>query len=360
MSWKWTVVGIVVAIGAVTTAPAKWLSSRDEAADLTTLTVGRATLVETAVALATIELQVGAEVRVGSQVSGIVDRLEVEVGDPVRAGDLLVTLRDAEQRAAVAALAAERAAAEAELDLAETQLTRARRLRETQVVPQSALDEAERALRVRRANVDSLSARLSEARITLGYTTIRAPISGTVASVSTQVGETVAASFAAPTFVTIVDLHRLEVRASVDETDIGRVRIGQEVTLRVDAFPGQRLPGRVRTVYPKAELVNNVVNYVVIVDVVDAHDLQLRPEMTVHVDLPLARRDDVVALPRGALFDEGGRQWVVAREGDGWSEREVVTGMATSQQVEIVSGLTVGDVVVADREAWRSRQEEDR
>jgi len=360
MRWAWLAVGLLAAIAVAALAPANLIPQRGSPGTLPTLTVGRTTLVESAVALATIEPQVGAEVRVGSQVSGIVERLEVEVGDRVRRGDLLVTLRDAEQRANVAALRAELAAARAEKDLAETQHDRALQLLETRVVAQSAVDEAERALRVRAANVESLRARLEQAEIGLGYTEIRAPIAGTVASVSTQVGETVAASFAAPTFVTIVDLHRLEVRASVDETDIGRVQIGQEVSLRVDAFPGTQLPGRVRTIYPKAELVNNVVNYLVIVDVIDARGLVLRPEMTVHVDLPLARRDDVVAIPRGALFDEGGRRWVMAREGGEWTERTVVTGLTTAQEVEIMSGLGAGDVVVADRESWRKREEEKR
>jgi len=265
-------------------------------------------------------------------------------------------LRDDERRAGVEALAAELAAAEAEREFARAELTRAEGMSE--LLPRSDLDAARRQLAVRTADVARLRARLAEARIALGYCEIRAPISGTVASVSTQVGETVAASFAAPTFVTIVDLTRLEVRASVDETDIGRVRIGQEVTLRVDAFAGTQLPGVVRTIYPKAELVDNVVTYVVVVDFLGTEGRTLRPEMTVHVDFPLARRDDVVALPRAAVFEEAGRAWVVARDGEGWRERDVATGLATAREIEIVSGLAAGEVVIADRQAWKKYREE--
>jgi RND family efflux transporter MFP subunit len=359
MRWLLIGVGLLAAIAVAGVAPSLVANAGERrAAELPTATATRRTLEETAVAIGTVEPRVGAEVRVGSQVSGVVERLAVEVGDRVERGDLLVTLRDDAQRAAVAALAAELEAAEAERGLAAAQLVRAEALRE--LLPPADLDAAQRTLAVRRAEIARLGARLDEARIALGYTEIRAPIAGTVASVSTQVGETVAASFAAPTFVTIVDLERLEIRASVDETDIGRVRIGQEVVVRVDAFAGSRLPGAVRAVYPKAELVDNVVTYIVVVDLLEPSAHELRPAMTVHVDFPLARREDVVAVPRAALFEEGGRSFVVARGSDRWEEREVGVGLVTAREVEIVAGLAAGDVVVADRQAWRQMREESR
>jgi len=359
MRWLLILAGLVVAIALVAWTPSFDSSAaKRRAADLSTTTAERRTLEQSAVAIGTVEPQVGAEVKVGSQVSGVVERLAVRIGDRVERGDLLVTLRDDERKAGIAALAAELEAAVAERKFAAAELERADGVRE--LLPRADLDAARRQLAVRIAEVARLEARLDEARIALGYHAIRAPIAGTVAAVSTQVGETVAASFSAPTFVTIVDLARLEVRASVDETDIGRVNVGQDVTVRVDAFAGARLPGVVRAIYPKAELVNNVVTYVVVVDVVDRRDLILRPEMTVHVDFPLARRDGVVALPRAALFDEAGRTFVVARGAGGWEEREVVAGLTTARDVEIVSGLAAGEVVIADRQAWQDLQEGER
>jgi HlyD family secretion protein len=207
---------------------------------------------------------------------------------------------------------------------------------------------------VRRAVAGRARAALAEAEVDLGYTVIRAPVAGTVASVSTSVGETVAASFAAPTFVTIVDLDRLEVQAYVDESDIGRVEVGQAVALRVDAFAGRELPGAVRAIYPKAELVNNVVNYVVIVDLVDRQGLLLRPEMTVHADFLLERRDDALAVPRAALVDDGARSYLIVADGSRFEERVVTTGLRTPQRIEIVSGLEEGETIVADKQAWRA------
>ncbi len=90
-------------------------------------------------------------------------------------------------------------------------------------------------------------------------------MAGVVASVSTQEGETVAASFAAPTFVTLLDLARLEVWAYVDETDIGRIHRGQDATFTVDTYGDDEFAGRVTAIYPQAEIRDNVVNYVAVI-----------------------------------------------------------------------------------------------
>lgn len=323
-------------------------------AELPTLRVTRGTLTDATVAIGTIKPKVGAEVKVGSQLSGVVAELKVSVGDRVRRGDVLAALKDADWRARVAALRAQLASSVAEREYAESELARAERLRD--LIPPTQLDGARKTLRVREADVARLRASLSEAEIMLGYTVIRAPVSGTIGSVSTYEGETIAASFAAPTFVTIVDLDRLEVQSYVDETDIGKVRVGQRVSVRVDAYPGQTLDGVVAAIYPKAQLINNVVNYVVIVDIVDARGLLLRPEMTAHVDFILEERRGAVSIPRSALLREGGREFVVVRDGEAWAQRPVKTGLMTPERIEIVSGVREGDVIVADKQAWKERK----
>jgi HlyD family secretion protein len=330
------------------------LNDRD-AVELPTLQVSKATLTDSTVALGTINPKVGAEVKVGSQLSGIVGRLGVNVGDKVRKGDVLASLRDDDLRARGNALEAELDSAVTELEYAENELARKERI--SDLLPQTDIEEARRNLRVRKSAVDRVRASLADAKITLGYAVIRAPISGTIASVSTYEGETVAASFAAPTFVTIVDLDRLEVQSFVDENDIGKVRVGQPVTFRVDAFAGQELEGVVRAIYPKAQLVNNVVNYVVIIDIIDRKDLLLRPEMTVQVSFILEQREDVISIPRSALFREGGRTFVVLRSGEQWVETPVHLGLQTPQRVEIVSGLKGGETIVSDKQAWKDHSE---
>lgn len=350
------IVGLLVA-GAVAYGYTRLPSARGAGpSGLPTFRASRATLTESTVAIGTVKSKVGAEVKVGSQLSGIVAKLKVNVGDTVAKGDVLAALRDDDWRARVDVLAAELAAAVAESEYAESELGRMERLEG--VVSQLQIENTRRNVKVKQAAVESVRASLSEARIALGYTVIKAPVSGTIASVSTYEGETVAASFSAPTFVTIVDLDRLEVQSYVDETDIGKIRAGDRVTLRVDAFPGVELEGTVRAIYPKAQLVNNVVNYIVIVDILDRKDLLLRPEMTVQVAFVLEQRDNVVSIPRNALLREGGRSFVIVQMDGKWAERPVKTGLQTPQRIEIVSGLKEGETIVADKQAWKSYREE--
>jgi macrolide-specific efflux system membrane fusion protein len=349
--WAWRTAGGSVRFAAPAAADAP----------LPTLRAARADLVESTVAVASVQAQVGAEVRVGSRLSGVVAELSVGVGDRVEVGAPLARLEDDELRVRVDVLSAQLRGTEAELEFAQGDLDRAVRLGD--LLPTSQLDAAKRALRVRRAEVERMRASLAEARLNLSWSVLRAPVAGTIASVSTYVGETVAASFASPTFLTIIDLRRLEVRAFVDETDIGRVRVGQAAEVTIDAFPGRTLPGVVRAVYPKAQLVQNVVNYVVIVDLVSPPTLgapeapnplpmELRPEMTARVGFVLDRRTGVIVVPRSAVGRRDGSDFVWVKSGEAWSERTVRLGLTTPQRVEIESGLEEGEVILADRQAW--------
>jgi HlyD family secretion protein len=349
------VAGLLVAGVLAFSAPIRSLYRGREVDNLPTLTATRDTLTESTSAVGTIKPKVGAEVKVGSQLSGVVAQLKVNVVDKVARGDLLASLHDEDWRAKVDMLQAQLASAIAETEYAESELARNERQRE--LIPALQIEDIRRNVKVKQAAVEQARAGLADAKIMLGYTVIRAPVSGTIASVSTYVGETVAASLAAPTFVTIVDLDRLEVQSYVDETDIGRVHAGQRVTFRVDAFPGHELEGLVRAIYPKAQLVNNVVNYVVIVDIVNTLKLLIRPEMTVHVDFVLAKRERVVSVPRSALLREGGRDAVIVRTASGWVQRTVTTGLQTPQRIEIVSGLSEGETFVADKQAWKAHLE---
>jgi HlyD family secretion protein len=346
---------LVVGVLAFNYSPLRSMVRGQEPDNLPTLRVSRATLTESTVAIGTIKSKVGAEVKVGSQLSGVVADLKVNVGDKVAKGDLLASLKDEDWRARVDMLKAQLASAIAEKDYAQSQLERSERLGD--LLSRQQVEDDRRNLKVKQAAVEQMRATLAEAEITLGYTVIRAPVAGTIASVSTYKGETIAASLASPTFVTIVDLNRLEVQSYVDETDIGKVHRGQRVTFRVDAFPGHDLEGVVQAIYPKAQLVNNVVNYIVIIDIVKSFGLQIRPEMTVHVDFILEQRENVVSVPRNALLREGGRNVVVVRVGERWVERPVETGLQTPQRIEIVSGLKEGETIVADKQAWQHHLE---
>lgn len=229
----------------------------------------------------------GAEVRVGSRVSGVVRRLFVRVGDAVRKGEVLAELDARELLARRAQAAAAVQSAQADLGYAQADLGRKRELGAAQLIPRNELDLAERVCSVAEQRLKEAEANLEYADTQLGYTRIYAPISGVVSTISTQEGETVAASFAAPTFVTLLDLDRLEVWAYVDETDIGRIQAGQKARFTVDTYPGHEFEGRVTTIYPQAEIRDNVVNYVTVVRFEPQRDRTLRPEMTVMAKIDL-------------------------------------------------------------------------
>jgi len=225
----------------------------------------------------------GAEVRVGSRVSGVVQRLYVRIGDRVAKGQLLAELDDRDLAARRREAAAALELAQANLDYANADLARKRELHATALLAPSELDVSRRAFAVAEQQVAGARASLQFATTQLGYSRIVAPIAGVVSSVSTQEGETVAASFAAPTFLTLLDLERLEVWAYVDETDVGRIRTGQRARFTVDTYGSTEFEGVVTTIYPKAEIRDNVVNYVAVIRFTPPAGAVLRPDMTTTV-----------------------------------------------------------------------------
>ncbi|MCP4660058.1 MAG: efflux RND transporter periplasmic adaptor subunit [bacterium] len=307
--------------------------------------VGRDTLSRTVVATGVIRPVVGAEIDVGSRVSGTVIDLPVKVGDAVAAGELLAQLDATELDALIEQAKAEIAVAQAELAQAQSDFDRSRRLAAEGILPPADLELADRELEVARARAVNREARLRVAEINRAYTRIAAPIRGVIAAVTTREGETVTASFAAPTFVTIIDLDRLEVRAFVDETDIGRVFVGQSATFTVDTYPEAEFAADVTAIEPKAEIESSVVNYVVILAFENHEDTVLRPEMTAHVRIELERRQDALSVPRAALRRRDGRQYVSVRRAGVWAEQEVRTGWRTDRTIEILEGLAEGETV---------------
>ena len=289
---------------------------------------------------------IGAEVRVGSRVSGVVTRLHVRVGDVVRAGELLAELDARELGARRDDAAAALRVADANLAYARSDLARQQRLLDERLLPPSELDLFARAAEVAAQQRAQAAATLDFATTQLSYARIAAPISGVVASVSTQEGETVAASFAAPTFLTLIDLGRLEVRAYVDETDIGRVARGQPASFTVDTYGDEAFEGAVDAIYPQAEVRDNVVNYVAVIRFARAAGRTLRPEMTTAVRLPLDVRRQALALPLRAIRHDGGATYVMRRRGDGFVRQGVRLGVRDDSHGEVIEGLADGDEVL--------------
>ncbi len=305
----------------------------------------RRSIASTVKATGVVKPRIGAEVKVGSRVSGVVARLHVRIGDTVARGQLLAELETRELAARRDQAAAALAAAEATLRYARADLLRKRQLRASELLSAADLELAERSRNVAEQQYGEGAANLDFARTQLGYSRITAPIAGIVASVATQEGETVAASLAAPTFVTLIDLRRLEVWAYVDETDIGRIEKGQTARFTVDTYPDHEFEGRVTAIYPQAEIRDNVVNYVTVVTFELPRERTLRPEMTTSVRIAVAARNGVLVVPARTLRREQGRAFVLTRAGE---KRWVTVGSRGEGDYEIVAGLREGDELLVE------------
>jgi len=187
---------------------------------------------------------------------------------------------------------------------------------------------------------------LNNAKVQLSYTTLVAPISGVIASVSTQEGETVAAGLNSPTFVTIIDLDRLEVDAMVDEVDIGKARVGQKAMFTVDSFPAREFPGKVVAIYPDAILLENVVYYDVVIEIQGNEDKVLRPQMTAAATIFLEAKTGVLAIPAKAVKRERGKNVVYVMKDGQPQPREVKVGWKDGTWIEVVAGLQEGETIL--------------
>lgn len=359
----WIIVAAVLAIAAVSLRGNRATGrSADEVVDGQSRAVVEVRDIESSVvATGVLRPAVGAEVRVGSRASGVLAELYVTVGDTVERGDLLAVLDPTELEARRAEVAADLESACVEFEYARKELVRRRGLIEAEAIAAAEFDSFERAEALARARVEQLEAALASAEIQLGYTRITAPIDGVIADVATQVGETVAASFEAPTFLTIIDLDRLEVWAYVDETDIGRVSVAQRASFRVDTYPDHEFEGTVTAIRPKAEIVDDVVNYVTEIAITPGHGRALRPEMTARVNIVTGGGRGVLAVPSSAVRRDRDGTFALVAAPDGPVRRSIRTGVRGDDLTEVLEGLAAGDTVLLGPIARPdTRTEEDR
>ena len=282
-------------------------------------------------------------VQVGSQVSGQIKEIFVDYNSVVKQGEVIARIdpesfalrvnqavADLEsgrataltQRANLAALQAEVSRSQVALGEAERDLKRNQSLVEKGFISQVALEKSQSAVAIAHEQVKTAQAQravgdaqvrngealvkqresqLAQAKVDLERTTIRAPVDGIVISRSVDAGQTVAASLQAPTLFLIArNLTDMQVEASIDESEIGRVAVGQEATFTVDSFPGRTFSGRITQVRKAALVVQNVVTYVAIISAPNP-DLTLLPGMTTNVRIVTAKRDSVVKVPNAAL-----------------------------------------------------------
>ena len=346
-------------------------------------------------ATGTVTLKTGAEVKIGARISGQLEKLMVKIGDIVRAGDMIATIEHEDLLARVAQFTADLKAEEARLkkikeegpleinklkagleelnvqiSLAQKMLSRNQALRKKGIVSESVVDEADERLlvlnaqinlveeeikleevrlqndiRLQDAKVEKAVANILEEETQLSYATVTAPIDGVVAFVSTQEGETVVASMSAPTFVTLIDLKKIEVTAFVDETDIGKIQERQKVKFTVDAFPKKFFDAKIREIRPKAVIKDNVVNYEVMLEISKKNISLLRPEMTANIVVTTGVHENVLVVPRGAVKRSGKKSFAVMKMEVALSEKLIELGWRDGDAQEVISGLNDGDQV---------------
>jgi HlyD family secretion protein len=293
--WVWIVVviavgaGLFLLLGGRKQSEPKYRTAKIDRGDVTqTVTATGAVSAVTTVA-------------VGSQVSGIISRLHADFNSQVKKGDLLAELDPTPFQEKVNAARAGLEKAQVEMRNTRIGLERQKALKKEGLAPQADYDAAQANYDSARASVLQATAAVKQAETDLRYTKILAPIDGVVVARQYDVGQTVAASFQAPTLFTLAqDLTKMQVAADVSESDIGAVKVGEPVRFNVDAYPDRDFRGRVSQIRLNATVNQNVVTYPVVVEVANP-DLSLRPSMTANVSIEVARARDVLRIPNAAL-----------------------------------------------------------
>jgi HlyD family secretion protein len=334
-------------------------------------------------------------IKVGSEVSGQVTKVYVDFNSPVRAGQVLAEIDPTRVRARVQQSEAQVALARANLSQTDANVTRANSELEIQTrdyarqkaladkgfvskagldIAQSKLNNARNSVRVAQAQIQSGNAQiaqgnaeLSSARLDLNRTVIVAPASGVIINKLVEPGTTVAASFQTPNLFEIAaDITKMQVEAAVDEADIGQVQEGQDVSFTVDSYPDDVFKAKVRQVRKAPTETQNVVSYLVIIDV-DNLDGKLLPGMTANVDIITGSKPDVVRVPTVSLRfkpkvadrqkDEGTKKpgdkekpspslFVASADPYKPERRKVTLGVEGDEYTEILSGVKPGESVL--------------
>lgn len=259
---------------------------------------------------ATGTLQADTTVKVGTQVSGTIDKLFVDYNAHVKKGQLLAVLDTTALHQALQQAGVQVRTAQANLLQAKLTFDRVKNLYARQLAARSDYDTDSVAYVVAKNNLQSDLTQYNRAKINLGYATIRSPIDGVVLSRDVDVGQTVAASFNTPQLFSIAtDLKSMQISASVDEADIGQVKVGQSVTFTVDAFPDQTFQGKVAQVRLQPVTTNNVVTYTVIIQVKN-DKMELMPGMTANLTIQVQHADSILKVPMMALSFRPPRQYL--------------------------------------------------
>lgn len=371
ISSVWYIVGAVVVLAIVA-----WLLSgnkKTETVNFTTEAVAPANIENSVTATGSIEAV--KTVTVGTQVSGIIDKLYVDYNSVVKKGQVIAELDKANLESQLNSAKANYAEAVAQYHSAESDIAyqkanyqRYKTLYNKGLISANDYEQARLTYQTASATLaqrkDAIAAAKEEvnrAQTNLGYATITSPIDGVVISKSVEEGQTVASSYSTPTLFTIAkDLKDMRVVADVDEADIGGVKVGQRVTFTVDAYPDDTFQGYVTQVRQEATTTNNVVTYEVVISAPN-QDLKLKPGLTANVNIYTEETKGVLSVPSKALRytpekeTVGGRKikdianaknkvWTL--EGNTLVAHSVTIGSTDGVHTQIISGIKKGQKVI--------------
>lgn len=355
--WIAVVVIVIVAVAAWAMSGGK----KEEDINFKEEKVALKTLQNSVTATGTIEAVTS--VTVGTQVSGIVNKLYVDYNSQVKKGQVIAELDKTNLLSELNTAKANLASAQSSLNYQAANMERFKTLYKKGLVSADEYENALLTYRQAKEQVASSKENVQRAQTNLGYATITSPIDGTVISKSVEEGQTVAASFNTPELFTIAkDLTNMQVVANVDEADIGNVKEGDRVTFTVDAYPDDTFEGTVKQVRLEATTTNNVVTYEVVISAPNA-DLKLKPGLTANVTIYTQERSGVLAVANKALrftptketvgkdmkiVDCKGKNKVWTLNGKTLTAHPVTIGQTDGINTEITKGLKQGDKIVTE------------
>jgi len=373
----------------------KFFKKKEEIKVLETAVVKRENIINTIDATAIVQPQVNAYVKVGARATGTIVKMNVDIGDRVKKGQLIAiidqretlidtqtaqkdyqksldTLSQIQETYPLRIKEAEKALeqAKANYNYAKWNLERQKSLIEKEYTTYQALEQAKRdyesakasleqaekslervkkeyetQLRIAKEDVEIKKLNLTKNNVKTTYTEIYSPIDGIVSNITAREGETVVAGLQVANLITILDPTKVEIQIYVDETDIGKIKEGQKVEYTADAYPGKKFEGVISKIYPEPVVKDNIVYYLAIVRAKEEDALFLKPQMTVYAKIITGEKQNALVVPNSAVKFEENNQVVYKVDGKKITKVKVKTGWITSEYTEILEGLKEGDIV---------------
>lgn len=331
--------------------------------DYTTESITRQDIKTSITATGTIEPVT--KVEVGTQVSGIIDKIYVDYNSEVHRGQVIAELDKTNLLSKLASAQSNLSNAQASYNFQQANYERYKKLYDKGLISANEYEQARLSYLQAQQQVKVMTQNVTEAQTNLGYATITSPIDGVVLSKKVEEGQTVASAMTTPTlFIIAQDLTDMRVVANIDEADIGGVREGLRVSFTVDAYPDDVFEGKVTQVRQEATTTSNVVTYEVVISAPNV-DLKLKPGLTANVSIYTLELSNVVAIPNKALrftpveelLSEGqkimdceGRIKVWTLEDGVFKAHAVETGVTNGMLTEVKSGIAEGTNIVTDME----------